>query len=980
MLKRLLVLLFACCIGSETFPQFYSTGQDPASIKWRQIKTEKYQLIYPSSFSQNAQYLANVMDLVADHSTSTLHSKVPRIPVVIHQQSAQSNGFTLWAPRRIELFPCPPQNSYAEEWLEQLAIHEYRHAVQISKMNQGFSKVLYCIFGEQATGAVLGLFVPAWFLEGDATCSETALSNSGRGRLPAFENVLRSQLLEKGSYSYDKATMGSYRTFTPDAYVLGYHLVAWGREQYGPGLWNKALDRSAKLPFMVVPFSSGIHSITGMGKTRFYKTAIKNLTERWAAQDSATLCSSCNTVTRREPKNYTDYNFAVLNDSNSVIALRSEWEDISRIVHIDIETGKEDVIFTPGDYIKDALSVSGELLAWSEQMPDARWENRSYAVIRTYDMEKRKSRYLTRKSRYFFPAISPDAKKIATVGIDLLNNCSLNLLDAQTGEVIKSYPFPDKQLVTEPAWSPDGEELLFCVVTDRGKSMAEIRLENDSLVWLIRNDEHYISGPVYLSEDTIMFTDSYSGIDNIYYLDETTREIFRVHSSRFGTYNTNFTPRKDVLFWSAITSDGLMLMKSPVEPEKWTHVDHVTNQSIRLYDSIARQEGCNIQDSVMHYGIDRLLFTVGSRQTAVGSRQTADGDPKSSDSIRIVTYQEKRYSKPGHLFNPHSWAPLSIDVNNLEVRPGVSVQSQNVLSSMTANAGYRYNYNDRTGTFYAGLTYAGLYPLIGMDYEYGSAAGYEEDTAANTTLRYTWNESAFSMNMSIPWNFSRGKYYRYLTPRISTGITSYLHNKNTPAEFFKGYTWNITYSIYAANNLYSNFKDMYPRFGQNVYAVYRNGPFGGYDPGSLLACEANFFFPGLFKHHGIRLYGGGQQRWNSSSGHNLFSNIITLPRGTDGFNAGKMYSFSINYKLPLFYPDWSLGSVMYIKRFKLNLFYDFAGGNDPGKIYSSSSAGAELTADLHLLRFVFPFELGLRTLYIPQSGKWGFQFLYGVNF
>ncbi len=963
--RYILLTLLAVLYYGPAQSQFYSTGEDPASVRWRQIVTEKYRLIYPSSFSENAQYLAHVMDLVADHSTTTLHAKVPRIPVIIHSRSVVSNGVTVWAPRRIEMYPCPPQDSYGEEWLEQLAIHEYRHAVQTSKMNQGFTKALYYVFGEQATGAVLGLFVPTWFLEGDATCAETALSNAGRGRLPAFENILRAQLLERGAWSYDKATMGSYRDFTPDAYVLGYHLVAWGREQYGPRLWNTALDRSAKLPFMVVPFSSGIRSVTGMTKTRFYRAALGDLTGRWTKQDSATVVTPFVPVTKRNPKKNCNYFFPVLNDSTSVITLKSEWDDIDRIVHIDLETGRQQRLFTPGDYIRNSLSVSGNILAWSERLPDPRWANRSWAVVRTYDMGTRKSRYLTRKSRYFFPAISPDTKSIAVVEIDTLNNSSVTILDASTGAVTKRYPMPGKELAAEPTWSPDCSEILFCIVSDRGKSLAEIDLDSDSTEVLIPDDNHYINGPVYLSEDTIMFTDSYSGIDNIYYLDETTKEIFSVQSSRFGAYNPNFTPRRDHLFWSAITSDGVMLMESPVDPSKWTLENHVTDHSIRLYDSIVAQEKYNVQDTVLKRGLDRLL--------AAGGRLQVAGE----DTSR---YPEKRYSKWTHLFNPHSWAPMALDVNNLDVKPGVSVQSQNVLSTMTADAGFRYNYNDRTGTFYGGLTYSGLYPVIGATYEYGTVAGYFNDNSGNT-YRYTWNESTFGMNVSIPWNFSRGAWYRYLTPRISTGITSYLHNPNTPPEFFKGYTWYVNYSIYAANYRFSNFRDMYPRFGQNIYAIYRNGPFGGYDPGQLLACEANLYFPGIFRHHGIRIYGGGQQRWNSPEGHNLFSNIISLPRGTAGFSADRMYSLSANYKLPLFYPDWSIGSVMYIKRFKLNLFYDFAGGVSKGTTATTtSSSGGELTVDLHILRFVFPFELGARGFYLPDDNRVGWQFLFGVSF
>lgn len=932
-------------------------------MRWKQIKTDRYRLIYPEAFSPNAQYLANVMDLVVRSETKTLHAKVPRIPVIIHQQSVISNGITVWAPRRIELYPCPPQSSYSEEWLEQLAIHEYRHAVQTSKMNQGFTKALYCLFGEQATGAMLGLFIPTWFLEGDATCTETALSRSGRGRTPVFENILRSQLLEKGPYSYDKATLGSYRTFTPDAYQLGYHLVAWGREQYGTELWNQALDRSAQLPFMVAPFNSGIRSVTGMTKTRYYKAALEDLTQRWLGQDAKTEITPATLITQRDPKNYTDYNFPVLNDSTSVIALKSDMNDPDRIVHIDLSTKKETVVFHPGDYIKDALSVSGEWLAWCEYRPDPRWDNRSYAVIRTYNMESRKSHYLTRKTRYFFPTISPDGSTLAAISIDLQNNSSLNLLDFKTGHVIKRYAFPGKQLITEPTWSPDGEEVLFCSTTDRGKSLVEVKIESDSVIVLVENDQDFISGPVYLSEDTIIYSDGYSGIDNIYYLDETTRDIYMVHSSRFGSYNANFTPRKDRLFWSALTSDGLMLMESPVNPETWVHADHVTNHSIRLFDSIVAQEQFNVQDSVLEYGIDRLLG---------GGRGQGEG----SD---IKTYPEKRYSKISHLFNPHSWAPLALDVNNLTVEPGVSVVSQNVLSTMTASAGYRYNYNDRTGTLYGDLTYSGLYPVIGLSYQYGDVARYDSNDNGEV-FRYTWNESTFEANVSIPWNFTRGRWYRYLTPRISTGITSYLHNKSTPADFFKGYTWYMTYSVYAANFIFSNFKDMYPRFGQTVYAVYKNGPFGGYDPGQILACETNLYFPGIFKHHGIWLYGGAQQRWRSGNGDNLFSDVIAFPRGASSFYSDRLYSFSVNYKFPLFYPDWSAGSVFYFKRFKLNLFYDLAQGSEAGKFHTASSTGGELTTDVHVLRFVFPFELGVRCYYLPDDDRVGWQFLFGISF
>ena len=52
--------------------------------------------------------------------------------------SVRSNGFVTWTPKRMELIVTPPQDSYAQDWIGQLSLHEYRHVVQISQLDQGF--------------------------------------------------------------------------------------------------------------------------------------------------------------------------------------------------------------------------------------------------------------------------------------------------------------------------------------------------------------------------------------------------------------------------------------------------------------------------------------------------------------------------------------------------------------------------------------------------------------------------------------------------------------------------------------------------------------------------------------------------------------------------------------------------------------------------------------------------------------------------
>ena len=83
--------------------------------------------------------------------------------------------------RRMELYPTPEQNTIPLAPEKQLAIHELAHVFQMESLNQGFSKAMSFLFGEQFTGIVSSL-LPLWFLEGDAVFAESVLTESGRGR------------------------------------------------------------------------------------------------------------------------------------------------------------------------------------------------------------------------------------------------------------------------------------------------------------------------------------------------------------------------------------------------------------------------------------------------------------------------------------------------------------------------------------------------------------------------------------------------------------------------------------------------------------------------------------------------------------------------------------------------------------------------------------------------------------------------------
>ncbi|MBC8436074.1 MAG: PD40 domain-containing protein [Bacteroidetes bacterium] len=972
MKKILLYSLIFLIATSSLYGQYYSTGQDPASIRWSRIKTDSFEIIFPRSFESNAQSLARILNLTTKFETKSLKAKVPRMPFIIHTHSTVSNGMTIWAPKRVELYTCPPQDIYAEEWLEQLALHEYRHAVQTSMMNQGFTKALYYIFGEQAAGAVLGLYLPQWFLEGDATVTETALSNSGRGRVSSFTAPLRAQLLQKGIYSYDLATMGSYKTFTPNSYTLGYYLVAKGREKYGYELWNHTLNKVARLPFMVVPFNAGIKQKTGLWKTGFYGEVMEELVIAWLQQEDSTWRSAFSRVTKPDASDYTSFSRPqFLNDS---IYVASRWsnEGVRRLVLLNPE-GREKNLCRLGAYQLGSHSVAGNLMIWTEYRPDIRWENRSYSVIRTMEVDKRTSgqvdkwtsgrvKDLTRRSRYFAPALSFDGNRVLAVRITKENRSFIDILETKTGKLLHAIPASDNGLFLEPSWSPDRKKIAYILLTKEGKSLQLVNPESQHATIILAPSFREIWGPPLFYQNYLLFSADYSGIENIYAIDTFSREIYQVTSARFQASDPSISPDGNRLVYSDYGADGMMVVRRELDPARWIPLDSIYQQPFPLAEAMARQENVNIQDSIRLDARCSMLDT-GSRIPDPGS-----------------DYPVTHYRKAAHLFNVHSWAPVSIDANNLTLKPGVSVLSQNLLSTVFAGAGYEYDLSERTGKFYLNFSYKGWFPVIDLNYSFGKRAGTGRYSNTGETFRYTWNESNLMAAISVPMNLSRGLWYRRIQPQVGSSWIYVIHDKTTPDKFTKGSVNTVDYRLYMYNYLRSNYQDVYPKWGQNLDIQYRHTPFAGNDMGAVFGIGGNLYFPGIWRHHGIRIYGGYQRRWDNLVYGYKFANLIAFPRGTEAIYTPELTSLSLNYKFPFLRLDASLGSILYIKRFKMNFFCDWAHGYGNQDNQESLSTGFELTSEMHILRFLAPFELGVQGAFLPNEDRWVWRFLWGVTF
>jgi hypothetical protein len=931
-------LAFLFCLTAAR-AQFFSSGQDPASVRWEQINTVHFKVIYPDNYKATANHVANVLEYAASLDTLTLQAKAKKIPVILHNNTVVSNAQVVWAPRRMNFYTTPPQDSYGQEWFQQLSLHEYRHVIQVSKLNQGLTKVLTFVFGEQITGAVLGLYIPLWFLEGDAVATETELSQTGRGRSPAFAMPLRAQFLEKKIYPYDKAVFGSYKDFVPDHYILGYHIVAKAREAYGTEIWSHTLDKTGKHPYMVVPFSEGIRDISGMNKTSFYTHLMNELKNEWRAQAENTPPDAGINVLSPAKNIFTQYHRPHQTPQNTIIAEKKALDDIARFVEID-EKGNEKVIRTPGYYFDGSLTCAGNLIAWNEYAFDPRWENRNYAVIKTLDLETGKVETLSKKSRYFAPSLSVDGEKIVAVEITGQQVFKLVILEAATGKVIQEISSPENEFLSYPSFSNDSKTIVATAIGDSGNRIVRFDAETGNMDYLTGPDFTNISSPVFQGNN-IVFVAAWSGINNLYRLDPDSKQISQLTSVEYGITDPFVSSGGNLLF-SNYTSDGYEIAEKKMPEEDTVLLSDVHDQSVKLYQVLADQAGA--------------VF-----------------DPA---KIPEVQYESGKYSKAANLFKFHSWAPASIDVNNYDISPGISLLSQNILSSAFTSLGWEYDLNEETGKYYFNFTYEGWYPAFDLKMDYGERKSFTLDSAGNR-IDYSWMETGFSATARLPLNFTTNRYARFFQPSVEFEYLQMDMDRDAEVSFRRSNYKTLGYRLYVSNLLKRSPRDMNPRWGQILDLNYRTAPFANDTLGSMLAAETRLFFPGAFHHHSFNVYGGYQKRFDPNP---LFSNIVRLPRGFSGIYVNRLSSLAVNYKFPVFYPDVSLSSLAYLKRVKANIFYDYAQGHSPDLNNSWQSAGIELFVDLHILRFLAPIELGYRFIYRPELNDVRSEFLFSVNF
>ena len=963
LLTRLLIgamLMLLSLIPYISGAQYFVVGQDPAFIKWRQINTKNFQIIYPSDYEIEANRVAHIFETVYLHSGVTLKHQPRKISILLHTKSIQSNGFVAWSPSRVELFPTPGQENYAQEWMEQLAIHELRHHVQIDKIQAELPKIFRILLGEQAASIVIGAYLPFWFLEGDAVVTETAFSRSGRGRLPAFSMELKALVDEKGIFSFDKAYLGSYKDYIPDYYQLGYQMVSNVRNQNRAEVWGDVLHHSAKHPLGLNSLSKGLKNSTGKTQDEYYTSIMKNLRETSPFRFNNQVDTTEETSSLVEKsKYYTSCRYPYFVNDSTVVALKTGIDQISSIVAID-HLKREKIIYTPGLVLDESLSVANSEIIWIESKPDLRWTHKERSLLRILNLDSGGLWEKVYEEKLFAPVISPDGKQIAAVKFDHQNKCSIILINKDNGLIVKAYNAVEYDEFFTPSWSSDQKNLFAVALDGKGKSIIRITLDSGKLEKLTKSVFGEIKKPIQRA-DYLYYSSDLAGKNEGYALDLTTKKNYRILTAKYGIRDLQSTSKGNSLLFANYTANGFKLARKESNRTTWQLMDE--NQ--------------------------RFQDTLSNKLTA---QEKGVIDFSHQDTSKFLS---SKYLKIKNLLNIHSWSPLYIDPDQSVVNTGFSIVSQNKLATTITQFGYNYSTVNQSGKWIGKFEYAGWYPVLRLYGDYGREYSryYQinrhynsknvligQDTVAVPFFRKVMN---FHFDATLPLNFSKGKMYRMIEPEIQIGYSHYWKEPSTPSAIFSGSYIPFTYRVYAHNLRQQSTRDIQTKWGQIINLQYRNTPLGDRNLGNIGSAEGTLYFPGLFNSHGLRFYGGYQIK---NSDNSYFGDLIAYPRGYMDMENNRLFTLRSDYVLPLVTPDWNILHLYYLKRVSLRLHYDFAQISSPiVQIYSTlhqklSSTGGELLTECHFFRFLAPVKMGFRESYLIESRMLTSEFIFSISF
>jgi hypothetical protein len=973
----------------------------PPRINWKLISTPQHRLIFPSGFEAEAQRVAQLTYRLQRPIQSDFGREVPQLPLILNTTRQVSNGYVTLAPRHSEWYAYNSQGQFAGpvDWYTLLALHEGRHAAQFSALNRGFTRFARWAAGEYGWGFFAMYSMPLWYFEGDAILSETVFSSGGRGRSAAFHRELRAIADSEREVSYGQAYLGSYRAHFPNHYYLGFPLVTYLRLTYGEDVWNEIIEKTARFSFWPLRFHTAVTQVTGSSVRQVYRDMLIFIDTYF---DEYQAAAGGIGYFRGDPvqaaagtgDGWTNY-LPVAAEAGQLYTVRFGARHPAALVQLDLQSSQERTLTYLG--AERQVSVQSGVAVWSEEVPHPLWSKVSSSEIIRFELDSGRRRRLTFGGAYQAPVLSPDAGRIAAVRALAGGGGRLELLDAGNGQVLRSLVSPPAGLsaggvesddgplyLRQPAWSPDAAKIVVVAVQGGRSRLMEYDVSSKSWRTLSEPVGYSISSPVYAGsgggEQYVVYVSERSGTELVEAVSRPGNgdggELFQVAGGRYAAGYPVIAsgPEGERLYYAEYTVDGFKPMVLQLQPEQWHSVDNGQGRDAAEAAAIAY-----VEPIARRWAGSKLVAEAGA-----GAAENTGESAASADTADSVEFEVEEYRPLTGLLNVHSWGLLP----DIEGRVQLFAQSDDVLGRLSLNS--FVGVNIRKDRYDAGVqgSFRGMFPIIRF--------GVSGDTNSPGDPDARWNGMTALLGLDAPLDFSRGVWFRQL--RFSTtGFLRYEQADPLASGDRDAYVLPLRHALSWYSALMAKAPaDFAPRWEHYLEGSYQYVPAPAGEWGSRIGLNGLLTTPGLGRQHRLQLGWTGELK--SGEAVPLTSPPVR-PRGypfgwNDEYAADGVAS--LQYSLPLLYPDMELGNVYFLKRIRGTLFADLGIGVPVGAAEGTGAgllpageeppqwlqeldaaagadlhpaAGFELLFEQHLFNWPIALEAGLRFVYSWRDAR-----------
>ena len=509
---------------------------------------------------------------------------------------------------------------------------------------------------------------------------------------------------------------------------------------------------------------------------------------------------------------------------------------------------------------------------------------------------------------------------------------SISEYEKENGALIRTLPNKEGWEIGYPLY--DLKKPFLYYVAKKNSLLAIVRhnLKTDEKTFLTGWENNVMVEPSQ-TEDYILFRGTFSGIDNVYAVSKAgDKLIHKLSSVPVAAGYPAYGEKNKELIFSNSTNMGYHLAKSVLEIGSTTLIDtRSSKESIVYKDLNELPENDNILEKLPN-----------------------------------ASYDVKPYKGFFRGWKLHSWGLL----------PAFGSSSENSsLPSLTSSTAY-VNMDDILGANSLYFEYTRFLSedenAYSVDYSMGKFfaklnLGYEyrgrkvEAMRGNRTLDF--DEQEATVGLSVPLEIIKGNYtWRTNAAANWKGIQQF-----RASEFF-GFD-NSKFGLYEVSGSVSAtrrraYQNLQTRFGFTLGVNYAKSFTA--DIAERLILSNTIFLPGVGKNHGLEFQ---HAYYSEPLPETVPDNVYRFPtqfsvgRGRESIPFFQQaYRTSINYRMPLLYPDFGLNGITYFKRLRMNLFFDYAHIKDREGQTNLKSIGGEFRIDQTLLNFA-DIPVGIRVGY-----------------